>query len=324
MAAIEAETAQIDAVGRKVLETESAALQRLSTELPADFAPAVQRILALEGRVIVGGIGKSGHIGRKIAATLASTGTPALFVHASEASHGDLGMIGAGDVCLLISNSGETAELGDIIAYTRRFSIPLIGISSRADSALMRAADLRLLLPPAPEACPMGMAPTTSTTMTLALGDALAVALMECRGFRAEHFAVFHPGGKLGAQMARVSQFMHGGGSLPVVDVNTPMADTLLEMTSKGFGITAVTRDDGSLAGIVTDGDLRRKMDVLMQSRAGDVATRNPVTVSPDLLAAEALALMNERRILVLLVVDGAHRPLGVLHVHDLLRAGVV
>ena len=323
MAAIEAKAAEINTVGRRVLEAERTGLQALADALPADFSETVRSILALKGRVIVSGIGKSGHIGRKIAATLASTGTPALFVHASEASHGDLGMIGGDDACLLISNSGETAELGDIIAYSRRFQIPLIGISSRADSALLRAADLRLLLPPAPEACPIGMAPTTSTTMTLALGDALAVALMECRGFRQENFAVYHPGGKLGAQMARVAQLMHAGAALPRVAPDTPMADTLIEMTSKGFGIAAVADADGPLTGIVTDGDLRRKMDVLMQSRAGDVATRDPVTVSPDLLAAEALGLMNEKRILALLVVDDANRPIGVLHVHDLLRAGV-
>ncbi|MFP4274344.1 MAG: SIS domain-containing protein [Paracoccaceae bacterium] len=308
---------------RRVLATEASALALLAEELPADFAPAVERILAMRGRVVVAGIGKSGHVGRKISATLASTGTPSLFVHAAEASHGDLGMIGNEDIVLLISNSGETAELGDILAYTRRFAIPVIGISSRAGSTLMRAADLRLLLPGAPEACHIGMAPTTSTTMTLALGDALAVALMEARGFAAEDFRDFHPGGKLGAQMSRVAQLMHGEASLPLVDPDTPMSQALLVMTSKGFGIAAVVAEDGRLQGIVTDGDLRRHMDGLLERNAGQIATRDPVTVGPDTLAATALGLMNARKISVLLVVDEDRHPLGVLHIHDCLRAGV-
>ncbi|MBR9650092.1 KpsF/GutQ family sugar-phosphate isomerase [Thalassovita aquimarina] len=306
---------------RKVLETEADALRLLSDHLPADFEPAVQLILATKGRVIVSGIGKSGHIGNKIAATLASTGTPSFFVHASEASHGDLGMITEADIVLLISNSGETQELGDVLAHSKRFSIPLIAISSRAGSTLMKAADCKLLLPPAPEACPMGLAPTTSTTLTLALGDALAVALMEARDFKAEHFRTFHPGGKLGAQLSTVSQLMHGADALPLVDTATAMEDVLIEMTSKGFGTAGVLRD-GALVGIVSDGDLRRNMARLMQSSAGDVATMNPVTVPPDMLAAQALAVMNERKITTLFVVEDG-RPLGILHLHDLLRAGV-
>ena len=314
---------QIVSAAQKVLEIEAEALRLLSAHLPADFTRVIRLILSTKGRVIVSGIGKSGHIGRKIAATLASTGTPSFFVHASEASHGDLGMITPEDICILISNSGETQELGDILAHTRRFSIPLVAISSRAGSTLMTAADYELLLPPAaPEACPMGMAPTTSTTLTLALGDALAVALMEQRNFQPENFRTFHPGGKLGAQLATVAQLMHAADALPLVDLDTAMEEVLLEMTSKGFGITGVVQA-GKLAGIVSDGDLRRNMATLMGSRAGDVATRNPVTVPPTMLAAQALALMNARKITVLFVVDGAGAPVGILHLHDLLRAGV-
>ncbi|MEZ5910822.1 MAG: KpsF/GutQ family sugar-phosphate isomerase [Paracoccaceae bacterium] len=308
--------------GRRVLRTEASALVQLAEALPADFAAVVDLILGASGRVIVSGIGKSGHIGRKIAATLASTGTPSYFVHAADASHGDLGMVTRADICLLISNSGEAAELRDLVAHTRRFTIPMIAISSRPDSTLMKAADYRLCLPDAPEACAIGMAPTTSTTMTLALGDALAVALMERRGFVAEDFRDFHPGGKLGAQMARVSQLMHGGDDVPVVTADASMSETLLTMTSKGFGIAAVV-EAGRLAGVISDGDLRRNMNGLMDRTAGEVATRTPVTVTPDSLAAEALALMNARKIGALMVVDDTQAPLGVLHIHDLLRAGV-
>ncbi|WOI58455.1 KpsF/GutQ family sugar-phosphate isomerase [Palleronia sp. LCG004] len=315
---------RLEALGREVLETEARALDALGAELPADFAPAIRAIRAASGGVIVSGIGKSGHIGRKISATFASTGTPSYFVHPSEASHGDLGMIGAKDICLLISNSGETTELGDIIAYCTRFSIPMIGISSAPDSTLMRAATFRLTLAAAPEACPMRLAPTTSTTQALALGDALAVTLMEMRQFRADNFAVFHPGGKLGAQLARVSALMHGERALPLVDETTPMAETLLAMTSGGFGIAAVVDGSRRLSGVVTDGDLRRHMDGLMAHRAGEVASRNPATVRADTLAAEALALLQERKISALMVIDDDVRPIGVLHIHDLLRAGVV
>lgn len=315
-------TDAILATGRQVLTTEAEALSLLAQNLPADFPAVITLILAAKGRVIVSGIGKSGHIGRKISATLASTGTPSFFVHASEASHGDLGMITPDDICILISNSGETQELGDVLAHTRRFSIPLVGISSRAGSTLMTAADYQLLLPPAPEACPMGMAPTTSTTLTLALGDALAVALMEQRNFQPDQFRTFHPGGKLGAQLATVAQLMHGPDALPLVQSDAPMEQVLLEMTSKGFGTTGVVKD-GVLAGIVSDGDLRRNMAHLMDSTAEQVATLGPVTVPPTLLAAQALALMNTRKITTLFVVDDAGAPIGILHLHDLLRAGV-
>lgn len=307
----------------RVLTIEAEALAHMATHLPPDFAPAVECLLACKGRVIVAGIGKSGHIGRKIAATLASTGTPSHFVHVAEASHGDLGMLGAQDVCVLISNSGETSEMRDMIYHTQRFSIPLIGISSNESSTLMRAADYRLTLPDHPEACPIGMAPTTSTTLTLALGDALAVALMERRGISAEDFGVFHPGGKLGAQLRRVSELMHGGAEIPTVEESTPMSDVLLAMTSHGLGL-AVVMNAGRISGVITDGDLRRNMSGLMERRAIDVANRDPLTVPPDCFASEALAILNARKVNVLLVADEDRKPLGVLHIHDLLRAGVM
>jgi arabinose-5-phosphate isomerase len=248
---------------QEVLRTESAALLHLADHLPADFGAVVDLVAGSRGRLIVSGMGKSGHIGAKIAATLASTGTPAQFVHPAEASHGDLGMITAADICLLISNSGETAELKDILGHCLRFDVPLVGISSNPDSTLMRAARYRLTLPRLPEACGIGMVPTTSTTLTLAMGDALAVALLRGRNFGAADFAVFHPGGKLGAQMARVADLMHTGTQIPMVQTDTPMADVLLEMTSNGFGITGVSQG-GALVGVVTDGDLRRNMGVLL------------------------------------------------------------
>ncbi|WP_339108524.1 KpsF/GutQ family sugar-phosphate isomerase [Thioclava sp. GXIMD4216] len=313
---------EILAAARQVLTIEADALRHLCDAMPADFVPALERIMQVEGRVIVCGIGKSGHIGRKIAATLASTGTPSFFVHAAEASHGDLGMVTEADICLLISNSGETSELRDMIYHTQRFSIPLIAISSNPDSTLMRAADYKLTLPKLPEACPMGMAPTTSTTLTLALGDALAVALMEVRGFKDTDFGIFHPGGKLGAQMRRVSEMMHSGASLPFVDWTAPMSDVLVEMSAKGFGI-AIVMKDGKLFGVISDGDLRRNMDGLMQSDAAKVANRSPVTIAPDTLAAEGLAILNQKKISVLLVVED-EKPVGVLHVHDFLRGGVM
>ena len=312
----------INAIAARVISIEADALHQMAGDLPADFAGAVEAILQTKGRVIVSGVGKSGHIGNKIAATLASTGTPASFVHATEASHGDLGMVTAADFCLLISNSGETSELRDIVAHTRRFGIPMAAISSKPNSTLMQAADYKLALTQAPEACSIGMAPTTSTTLTLALGDALAVALMERRDFQPEDFKVFHPGGKLGAQMAMVAQLMHRGDALPIVDYKTPMQDALITMTSKGFGIAVVIKE-GALLGVITDGDLRRHMDTLMQATAGDIAGQNPVTVTPDMFAAEALNIMNTKKISVLLAVDQNNMPIGVLHIHDLLRAGV-
>jgi arabinose-5-phosphate isomerase len=308
---------------QRVLRIEAEAIQFLADNLPKDFGPAVGEILKCTGRVIVSGIGKSGHIGRKLAATLASTGTPAYFVHATEASHGDLGMIGSDDVCILISNSGETSELRDIVYHTRRFLIPMIGISSNPDSTLMTAADYLLTLPKFAEACPIGMAPTTSTTLTLALGDALAVALMERRKFIAEDFGVYHPGGKLGAQMRTVADLMHRGGSLPILDNDARMADVLLTMTSKGFGV-AILVSDNRLIGVITDGDLRRNMDDLMGRSALDIANSDVTVVTGDCLAPKALGIMNKNKISVLVVVDDENAPVGILHIHDLLRAGVV
>jgi arabinose-5-phosphate isomerase len=315
------------AAGRRVLRVEAEALMGFSETLGPGFAEAVRLILASDGRVIVSGMGKSGHVGRKIAATLASTGTPAFFVHPAEASHGDLGMFTPADVALVLSNSGETPELRDVVAHTRRFRIPLIGVASRAGSALLEASDVALLLPQAPEACSVGMAPTTSTTLTMALGDALAVALMERRAFTAEHFRTFHPGGKLGSALIKVRDLMHGGAEAPLVGAATPMRETLLVMTARGFGIAGVTDADGRLIGVITDGDLRRHMDGLLERAAGDVATRSPLTVGPDALASEALAIMNgPRRATCLFVTapgETPPRPLGVIHVHDCLRAGV-
>jgi len=310
-------------VAARVLQTEGEALLSLSRCLPADLSRTIDAILAIEGRVILSGIGKSGHVARKIAATLASTGTPAFFVHAAEASHGDLGMVTPSDICILLSNSGETPELRDLVAHCTRFAIPLVGMSRNPDSALMRAADYRLTIPDLPEACTIGMAPTTSTTVMLGLGDALAVALMEARRFQAEEFRTFHPGGRLGAQLAPVRQVMHPAKSIPIVGETTPMAETILTMTAGGFGVAAVIDPAGDLIGVVSDGDLRRNLIDLMDRTAGQVCTRTPVTVTPDTLAAEALAVLNRNKIGVLIVCEGT-QPVGILHLHDLLRIGVM
>ncbi|WP_417205790.1 KpsF/GutQ family sugar-phosphate isomerase [Antarctobacter sp.] len=308
-------------VARAVLATESAALARLGDELPASFDDVVARLLRVQGRVIVSGMGKSGHVANKIAATFASTGTPAQGVHPGEASHGDLGMITPADAVILISNSGETRELADMIAHCARFSIPLVAMTKGADSTLARAADFVLLMPDAPEACAIGMAPTTSTTMAMALGDALAVAMMQHRGFDRTSFAAFHPGGTLGAQLLRVSAVMHRGEELPLVQAETPMSECLLVMSQKGFGVAALVEDE-RLIGIITDGDLRRNMEGLMDRRAGQVATRGPLVTAPDTLLIEALGIMNTTKRTVLLVTDG-DRLVGLLHIHDALRAGV-
>lgn len=314
------------ATGRRVVETESAALGQLAGSLGPTFVEAIRRILAAPGRTIVSGMGKSGHIARKIAATLASTGTPAMFVHPAEASHGDLGMITPEDVILLLSNSGETPELADLIAFSRRFAIPLIGVASRPGSTLLRQSDVAIVLPPAPEACSVGLAPTTSTTMTLALGDALAVALMEHRAFTPEDFRGFHPGGRLGARLTTVASLMHTGDELPLISPDAPMGDALLEMSHKGFGVVGVTDEGGRLVGIVTDGDLRRHMAGLLDRRVADVMTRAPRTISTTALASEALGVMNARKITTLFAEspDAPGIPAGILHVHDCLRAGVV
>jgi arabinose-5-phosphate isomerase len=308
---------------RRVLKAEADALLQLADGLDGPFTRAADLVHGLAGRLVCTGVGKSGHVARKIAATLASTGTPALFVHAAEASHGDLGMIGPDDAVLALSKSGEAKELADVVAYAKRFAIPLLAMTARSDSALGRAADLLLLLPDVAEAAQAVDAPTTSTTLQMALGDALAVALLEWRGFTHSDFKVYHPGGKLGAALRSVAELMHGPSELPLVEAGAGMAETLLTMTEKRFGCAAVVDGNGRLAGIITDGDLRRHMGGLMEHRAGEIMTAAPLAVAPTLLAAEALRLMNERRVTVLFVVE-AERPVGVLHVHDLLRAGVV
>jgi arabinose-5-phosphate isomerase len=308
--------------GRRVIEEEAAALRRLAAGLGGEFVEAVELLAGIRGRVVVSGMGKSGHVGRKVAASLASTGTPALFVHPSEASHGDLGMVTADDAVLALSNSGETEELRDITLYTRRFAIPLVAIVGRPSSTLAEAADVTLLLPAVAEACPMGLAPTTSTTCMLALGDALAVALLERRGFSANDFAVFHPGGKLGNQLKRVEQLMRHDDQLPLVAPDVPMAEAILEMSRKALGCVGVV-EGARLVGIITDGDLRRHMgDGLLRQRVREVMTPRPLTIDRRALAVEALQIMNERSITVLFVTE-AERPVGALHLHDCLRAGL-
>ena len=316
---------QVLATGRRVIATEAQALGMLADELGTSFIAAIDLMLAARGRVIVSGMGKSGHVGRKIAATLASTGTPAHFVHPAEASHGDLGSIARDDVVMLLSNSGETAELSDLVAFTRRFAIPLIGVAGRADSTLIRQADVGLVLPDAPEACGIGLAPTTSTTMTIALGDALAVALMEHRAFTPEDFRGLHPGGRLGARLATVEQLMHSGDEVPLTAPDSPMAEALITMTRSGFGVIGVIDDSGALIGIVTDGDLRRNMAGLLDKRVGEVMTPAPQTIRTTALASEALGVMNAGKITTLFATtpEAPDRPAGILHVHDCLRAGV-
>lgn len=310
-------------VGRRVLRTEAEALSLMADGLGEPFERVVETLAGLSGRVICTGVGKSGHVARKIAATLASTGRPAIFVHATEASHGDLGMIGPDDAVLALSKSGETRELADVIAFAKRFGAPLIGITASATSALGRQSDILLLLPDAPEATGQVDAPTTSTTLQIALGDAIAVALLERAGFTAQDFRVFHPGGKLGAMLRTVGDLMHGMDEVPLIGQDQPMDQALLMMSEKRFGSVGVVDGSGVLIGLITDGDLRRHMKGLMGHSAGEVMTRDPRTVEPRTLAAEALKLMNEMRITVLFVVDG-EKPVGILHVHDLLRAGVI
>lgn len=308
-------------VARKAIATERAGLEALEAGLDASLTRALDLIAAIKGRLIVSGMGKSGHVARKIAATFASTGTPAQFVHPAEASHGDLGMIRTGDAVLALSNSGETAEMTDLVAYTRRFRIPLIAMTARAESALGQAADAILKLPAAEEACAVGLAPTTSTTIMLALGDALAVSMMARHGFTADAFRDFHPRGSLGKRLAKVADLMHT--DPPVVRLGTHMSEAVLEITAKRFGCTAVVDAAGALVGIVTDGDLRRHMGGdLLALAVDEVMTRNPLSVAPGALALEALATMNARQITALLVCESA-KPVGIVHIHDLLREGV-
>ena len=313
-------------VARAVLRTEAAGLQALAAGLDRNFHSAVDLLGRVTGRVVVSGMGKSGHVARKIAATFASTGTPALFVHPAEASHGDLGMIVTGDAVLGLSNSGETVELADLVAHSRRFGLPLVAITACANSALATAADVALTLPAAAEACPMGLAPTTSTTMQMALGDALAVALLTRRGFTEADFHQFHPGGRLGTRLRRVRELMHTGDAVPLALPETVMDRALLMITEKRFGCLGVVDATARLIGIVTDGDLRRAMGPdLLSRQVAEIMTHSPRTIAPDALAVEALHVMNarERPITTLFVVDTDNRPLGILHIHDLLRAGV-
>jgi len=320
---LEAVSRDLDSA-RRVLRLEAEGISALAESLGESFIAALDILHGVKGRVIVTGMGKSGHVAHKIAATMASTGTPAQYVHPGEASHGDLGMITQADVVLALSNSGETKELRDLLEYTRRFSIPLIAITGRGGSTLDEMADVTLLLPTTPEACSMTQAPTTSTTATLALGDALAVSLLERKGFSSQDFQVFHPGGKLGQSLLRVSDLMHKDGALPICAVGTPMKEAILAITAKSFGCVGVLDADGLLAGVVTDGDLRRHMESdLLNRRAGDVMTVNPKTIRPQALAAEAVAVMNKYAITGLFVVDDG-KPVGILHIHDCLRAGIV
>jgi arabinose-5-phosphate isomerase len=323
------DSADADALGSAIrtLDSEQAGLSALRNalhdSLAAPFAEAVRTIAAAAGRVIVTGIGKSGHIGRKVAATLASTGTPAFFVHAAEAGHGDLGMVARDDVVLALSWSGESPELRNIVEFSRRFSIPLIAVTSNADSTLARESDIVLVLPRAAEACPHGLAPTTSTLMQLALGDALAVALLEGRGFTPEKFHDFHPGGRLGANLHFVRDIMHRGDAMPLAPEDMLMSDAIVRMSEKGFGCLGVFGHDRTLVGIVTDGDLRRHLGPDLLSRTvRDVMTRGPKTIGPDSLVGAALELLNSAKITALFVVEDG-KPVGIVHMHDLLRIGV-
>ncbi|GBF58037.1 arabinose 5-phosphate isomerase KdsD [Candidatus Phycosocius bacilliformis] len=313
------------AAATRVLDVEIEGLRRLKDSVGSEFAAIVEAVSTMTGRLVCAGVGKSGHVARKIAATLASTGTPSQFIHPTEASHGDMGMIGSGDMLLILSKSGEVPELSDMIAYGKRFRIPIIAMTANAQSILGKAGDYLMLLPDAPEACGETRAPTTSTTMQIAYGDALAVALLERRGFTASDFRVYHPGGKLGAMLKSVADLMHTGEALPLVSPQTPMTEALLVMTAKRFGCTGVVDQDGRLIGIVTDGDVRRKAGADFAHLAVvDVMTANPMVVHPEALAAEALAELNQSGRSVVFAVDEQDRPSGILHLHDLLRAGVI
>lgn len=312
----------IDAA-RRVFEIEVRGLTAAAGNLDENFVKALNALANISGRVVVSGMGKSGHVAHKIAATFASTGTPSFFVHPGEASHGDLGMITKEDAVLAISNSGDTVELADVIAHSRRFSIPLVAITANRESALAESADVVLILPDSEEACPMGLAPTTSTTVTLALGDALAIALLERRGFTADQFQLLHPGGRLGQKLLKVTDIMHGGDAMPLVAPADIMAEVLITITARRFGCAGVSDSRGGLIGIITDGDLRRHMAPdLLGLTAADIMTKDPVTVPPQSLAAEALAVMNEKAITSIFVVEES-KPLGIVHIHDILRSGI-
>ncbi len=316
----------IISIAKDVIQQEARALEKLIACIDDRFIKAVELLHINKGRVIVSGMGKSGHIAKKITATLASTGQPALFVHPAEANHGDLGMITSEDRLLLLSNSGESAELKPMLEYAKRFSIPIVAITQKSTSTLARYANVVLTLANVQEACPMGLAPTTSTTMALALGDALAVAILSTRGFKSHNFKTFHPGGKLGQQLAHVKQFMHTGKALAIVPEETKMHDALVEMTKKSFGCVGVINKNGQLVGIITDGDLRRHMENdILSKTAAEIMSSNPLVIEADTLMSEAVALMNGRGITGIFVVnttDDRH-PVGFIHIHDCLRAGV-
>lgn len=319
----------LESIGR-TLTTASNGIKALADHLTGDQAFAAALVDAVElmgdgdGRVVVSGVGKSGHIGRKIAATLASTGTSAYFVHPTEASHGDLGMITARDALVLLSWSGETAELANMLTYAKRFKVPIVSISSNRESTLARNSEIALVLPKVPEACPHGLAPTTSAMLQLAVGDALAIALLERRGFSAEDFKTFHPGGKLGAQLRLVHELAHVAEQVPLLAVGRPMSEAVIEMSAKGFGVVGIVDEKGVLTGVITDGDLRRHMaGNLLSQPVEEVMSRNPRVVHGDVLASAAMEFMEEHKITVLFLVDDAGSPVGILHIHDLLRAGV-
>ena len=311
------------ASAKRVLGIESAALVALAGALGSAFTQILDVISGVTGRVVVTGMGKSGHVARKIAATLSSTGTPALFVHPAEASHGDLGMIAKGDAVFALSNSGETPELSDLVTYSKRYGIPLIAVTGGGASALAKAADVVLTLPHSEEACPLGLAPTTSTTVMLALGDAIAVALLERKGFSPDQFHLLHPGGKLGRRLLKVADIMHKGDALPLIASGAAMSDALIEMTAKSFGCVGVVDDKGRLKGVITDGDLRRHMSPKLTGQTVDqVMTKGAKSIPPDILASEAVGFMNANKITNVFVVEGG-RPVGILHIHDCLRTGV-
>ncbi len=319
---------QLLQAGKRTIDIEARAVAALQTRIDDTFIAACDLILNCRGRTIVTGMGKSGHIGSKIAATLASTGTPSFFVHPGEASHGDLGMITRDDVVIGISNSGSSAEVVTLLPMLKRMGIPLISMAGNPDSPLAQAANVHLDISIETEACPLNLAPTTSTTVTLALGDALAVALLEARGFTAEDFAFSHPGGALGRKLLlKVEDIMHKDHEVPRVSLNTPLSQALVEMTEKGFGMTTVVNQDNQLQGVFTDGDLRRSVDQgtdLSKATMAEVMSSNPKTVHHNLLAAEALGIMEERKITALVVEDDSHQAIGVIHMHDILRAGVM
>jgi arabinose-5-phosphate isomerase len=311
---------------RRVLAIEAQALEALAVSLKEQFSTAVDLILNTKGRVILTGMGKSGHVAHKIAATFASTGTPSYFVHPAEASHGDLGMIADQDLIVALSNSGETSELSDILAYAKRYKIPLIGLTTNPQSTLAQTAHVALTLPKVEEACPLGLAPTTSSTMMMALGDALATAVLKRRGFSAADFGSLHPGGKLGQKLLRVEKLMHKGKSIPLTRVGTLMQDALIEMTSKGFGCVGVLDQHDRLLGVITDGDLRRHISAnLLEKKVEEIMTQDPFVIRADMLAHEALAILNERAITNLFIVDlnDPKKIAGIIHVHDCLRAGL-